>query len=228
MASGSWHRKTRLCRWLQGGALGLLVLLRSVPGSASGPGIAEYTGLSAGTEKVFQVTVKEAGEEVERRQLHTRVLAATRMNDQDVVPVRITSKVVNPKSLITWTFIEYLRVSSDRVEMVAAKYQDDAEIHQKSDVRLKAPLDVGSTWRSGQYDKLVEGQNDKVEVPAGTFSPCLRIRTTRRIAGELVYEETAWHAPGLGQVKSVSAYPLEHSQILFQLLKVKQPPRKNP
>jgi hypothetical protein len=227
MAGGDKNRQGVFACWRCWGVLGFLVFVWGAPGSACGAAVEAYAGLSAGTEKVFQVTVKEQDEEVERRVLCTRVLPATRIGGEDVIPVKIKVDLL-PKTTTTWSFIEYLRLSADRLEMVAAKYPDDAEVHIKSDVRLKAPLDEGTTWKSGHYEKVVEGQNDKVTVPAGIFGNCLRIKTTRSINGQLVYEKTAWHAPGLGHIKSMASYPLEHSQFITQLMEVKNLNRKNP
>jgi hypothetical protein len=227
MARGSRDRQGWWARWRCGGVLAFLVLVWGAPGSACGAVVEAYAGLSAGTEKVFKVTVIEQDEEVERRVLCTRVLPATRIGGQEVIPVKV-SVVITPKSTATWNFTEYLALSSDRLEVVGAKYPHDAEVHIKSDVRLRAPLDEGATWKSGHYEKVVEGQNDQVIVSAGTFGNCLRIKTTRRIDGELVYDETAWHAPGLGQIKSLASYPLEHSQFITQLMEVKNLNRKNP
>jgi hypothetical protein len=227
MARGDKNRHWVFACWWRWGVLGVLVFVWGAPGSAFGAAIEAYAGLSAGTEKEYQVTVKEHNEEVERRVMRTRVLPAAKIGGKDVIPVKIRVVTIT-KGTITWSFIEHLQLSSDRLEMVAVKYPHDAEVNIKSDVRLKAPLDEGAVWKSGHYEKMVEGQNDKVTVPAGTFSNCLRIKTTRRIDGELVYDETAWHAPGLGQIKSMASYPLEHSQFITQLMKVKNLNRRNP
>jgi len=67
----------------------------------------------------------------------------------------------------------------------------------------------------------VEGNDETVQVPAGMFTHCLKIGTVRKIDGKTVYEETAWYAPEVGEVKAVAAYPLEHTQIIHQLESVK-------
>jgi hypothetical protein len=96
---------------------------------------------------------------------------------------------------------------------------------------IKLPISVGTSWREIDrtfdgtvYDATtkIESINDNVRVPAGTFSGCVRIRSTgfasamkgtarapgrvsglRLVAGEDVsVEDYYWLAPGVGPVKA--------------------------
>ncbi|HVB79489.1 MAG TPA: hypothetical protein VNE82_05990 [Candidatus Binataceae bacterium] len=96
---------------------------------------------------------------------------------------------------------------------------------------IKLPISVGTTWREIDrsfdgtlYDATtkIESVNDKITVPAGTFSGCLRIKSTgfasatkgtarapgvdsglRLVAdGNVSIEDYYWLAPGVGPVKA--------------------------
>ena len=96
---------------------------------------------------------------------------------------------------------------------------------------IKLPIKVGTSWREiGRtfdgtiYDATtrIESVSDKVSVPAGTFSGCVRVKSTgtaspvRGIAGvpwgggglsmiasgDVSVEEYYWLAPGVGPVKA--------------------------
>ena len=96
---------------------------------------------------------------------------------------------------------------------------------------IKLPVSAGTSWREIDrtfdgtvYDATtrIESVNDNVSVPAGTFSGCVRIRSTgfasamkgsarapgrdsglRLVAGEDVsIEDYYWLAPGVGPVKA--------------------------
>ena len=96
---------------------------------------------------------------------------------------------------------------------------------------IKLPVSVGTSWREIDrtfdgtvYDATtkIESLDDKITVPAGTFSGCVRIRSTgfasamkgnarapgrtsglRLVAGEdFSVEDYYWLAPGVGPVKA--------------------------
>jgi hypothetical protein len=202
------------------GVLWLLVLALIAPSLAFGSEIEEYAGLSEGLQKTYQVIEKENDVEVDRRVLRIRVLPKRRVDNKNVIPVEVTNEGLNSKNKIKWSIVEYMLLSSDRLEMVATKYPQEIELHKRNDVILKAPLDIGATWITGEYEKVIEGKNDKIKVPAGAFTNCLKMKTTRKIDGKMVYEETAWYAPGVGQIKKIATYTLENRQFITQMIAV--------
>jgi hypothetical protein len=111
--------------------------------------------------------------------------------------------------------------------IVATKYSQEIEIHLRDDLLLKAPLVKGATWVTGVYEKIVETRNDTIQVPAGVFTNCLKIKTIRKIDGQMVYEKTAWYASEVGEIKNIVKYPQEHKLFNTQLVKAKKQNRKN-
>jgi hypothetical protein len=70
--------------------------------------------------------------------------------------------------------------------------------------------------RSHRY--VIEAHDETVEVPAGTFQDCLRVRRTRvrettaePVAGD---EDLFWFCPGIGKVKEQDQATLELEELL--------------
>jgi hypothetical protein len=207
----------RLCACWGGAVLGLLVLAWGAPRQAFGETIKEYAGLSAGLQKTYQIIEKEKNDEDFTSSRRDKVLLQKKIDGKYVFPIKRTFESIYGK----YSYLEYMLLSSDRLEEVAQKYPGENELYKMNKIILKTPLDTGVTWMTGDYKKVVESNNETIQVTAGTFANCLKIRTNRKIDGEMVYEETAWYAPGVGEVKVIIAYPLEHKQIIIQLISVK-------
>jgi len=53
-------------------------------------------------------------------------------------------------------------------------------MHKRDMVILKAPFDTGANWITGAYEKIVETKKDTIQVKAGVFTNCLKIKTIRK------------------------------------------------
>lgn len=78
---------------------------------------------------------------------------------------------------------------------------------------LRYPFQVGMSWRESRNGRatefLVESDAERVEVLAGRFFPCLKVRERLEGAAAWKYE---YYAPGVGRVKTTVGGPgFEHS-----------------
>jgi hypothetical protein len=204
----------------------LIIFLFSSPRLVVAGELEAYAALSEGFQKTYQIIQQEDEVEVDKRILRTLVLSKIKIGNRDVIPVKITNEGLTYKDKIRWTFIDYLLLSPDRLLIVATKYSQEIEMHQRDDLLLKAPLAKGATWVTGVYEKIVETRNDTIQVPAGVFTNCLKIKTIRKIDGQMVYEKTAWYASEVGEIKNIVKYPQEHTQFNILLMNVKKQNRK--
>ncbi len=107
-------------------------------------------------------------------------------------------------------------VAIETAQGLSSKMDDHAYV-------IKNPVRMGTTWREVErtldgmmFDArtTIESTSDKVSVPAGTFSGCVRVRSkgtaspvkhvsdVRRVAeGTVNVEDYYWLAPGVGPVK---------------------------
>jgi hypothetical protein len=131
------------------------------------------------------------------------------------------------------TYIEFYADDGQGIRHVAIDESDGLEsrLNDHSYV-IKLPIAAGTSWREMDrtfdgtvYDAStrIESVNDSVSVPAGTFSGCIRIRSTglastakgtarapglnsgvRLVAGgeDVSVEDYYWLAPGVGPVKA--------------------------
>jgi hypothetical protein len=187
---------------------------------ASGSPVAVYAGLSLGLQKTYKLSHKEDDIEVSHRVLRTLVLPPQKFMEREVIPVKVIDKSLSRQYNLNRNFIDYLLLTADQLLLLGTKYTDEKEIQVKNKIILQSPLNSGTAWATGAYEKTVAAANDSIQVPAGVYSNCLKIITTRKIAGQLVYEETAWYAPEVGEIKNVITYPLEGTAITTELLAV--------
>jgi len=88
---------------------------------------------------------------------------------------------------------------------------------------LKLPAKPGDQWTfesegpagSGAFKTTCTlGKEEEVEVPAGKFK-AIRVDAVATLPGETTMQASAWFAPGIGVVKSVSNVAgFEHTQVL--------------
>lgn len=121
-------------------------------------------------------------------------------------------------------FTEYYSAQPDGVRYVARQTPDGIEPHMDDhSYVVKYPIKIGTSWR--EVDETLDGTvffaktaiesiDDKVTVPAGTFTGCVRVRETgtaspvKGVANvypaadeEIKVEDYYWMAPGVGVVK---------------------------
>ena len=82
---------------------------------------------------------------------------------------------------------------------------------------VREPLQVGSNWKRTNTTGIVEGIDEKITVPAGTFEGCVKIKTT--FSGGA--QTRQWFAPRVGMVKMNYKYPDEkrNSELLLESYK---------
>ncbi|HZO81620.1 MAG TPA: hypothetical protein VFB33_07970 [Candidatus Binataceae bacterium] len=144
------------------------------------------------------------------------------------------------------TFTEYYAAQPEGIRYVARESPDGLEPHlDDNSWVIKYPIKVGTIWR--EVDRtldgtvffaktMIESVSDKITVPAGTFTACVRVRETgiasplkgvadfRPAAGGVApaatrairVEDYYWMAPGVGVIKgkhreSVGEGPMERA-----------------
>lgn len=74
--------------------------------------------------------------------------------------------------------------------------EDPAFTGNDNTVIIKAPLEPGTTWNGGNFEKKIVSIDASVDTPAGKFDKCLQIET--RTAGSVV---TEYYRENIGLVK---------------------------
>jgi hypothetical protein len=81
--------------------------------------------------------------------------------------------------------------------------------------RLEEPLTAGNHWvdpnRTEHYWDLLS-TTASVTVPAGTYNACFQVREHDVTQTGTTFDTTAWHAPGVGLVATVTDVPSDSSQ----------------
>jgi hypothetical protein len=209
------------------GAILLSLVLFAGNGCRLGNDRSDYFPLDAGWSWRYRVTseIKNIGKE------HTEMLVANRgtitVDDQKVVP-----------RMYQDGHRYYYAAQDEGVLLVADRaVGEEVKPAQPDQFVLKYPLDPGTSWSVESRTYLlrrqifsptavimvpirapmpitytIEGKDDVVRVPAGTFRNCLRIHgtaTAMRDLGERIGEAevkvdvTEWFAPGVGFIKMV-------------------------
>ncbi len=94
---------------------------------------------------------------------------------------------------------------------------------------LKFPLNKGASWKQEVegfiLQDTVEATDASVQVPAGSFSNCLKVKKlyfTSKNPTTPVKETDFWFAPDVGNVKVVIKNPQENKEIVQELVSLKK------
>ena len=83
---------------------------------------------------------------------------------------------------------------------------------------LAYPVEVGKTWEIESFTFTIESINKTIEVPAGTFTNVVEVKTTEKGAKEY---STTYFAKGVGQILRESVDSNSKKTIRFELLEIK-------
>jgi len=130
----------------------------------------------------------------------------------------------------TMTVLEYMVEDTTGVYSIAGQSGFDADptIGQPKYL-FQLPLKVGTTWSDPFTLQFVPGQarieelNSVVDVPAGSFSNCLKVRVTPippPLANQRGSDAEAllWYAPSVGLVKVIQRRPIGKGRYSLQLV----------
>ena len=83
---------------------------------------------------------------------------------------------------------------------------------------LAYPVVVGKTWNIESFTFSIESVNKTIEIPAGTFTNVVEVKTTEK--GVEGYS-TTYFAKGVGQILRESVDPNSKKTIRFEILEMK-------
>ncbi len=89
---------------------------------------------------------------------------------------------------------------------------DVRDNEEKSEIILKAPLEVGNSWSSNDQEREIVAVDQEVKVPAGTFYQVIKIKITYQDSNNTGYE---YYAPNIGLIKN--EYVGEGFEIISEL-----------
>jgi hypothetical protein len=200
-------------RFARAATAALACVALAIPACHRGkPGAADYFPLDAGMAWTFRFRASTGAS----GELVTTNLAPRKILGVMAVGQRNTGG--------TKSFTEYYAADQDGIRYVARETPDGLEPHMDDhSYVVKYPIQVGTSWR--EVDRtldgtvffaktMIESVSDKVTVPAGTFSGCVRVRETgtaspvkgvasfyRVARREIAVEDYYWMAPGVGVIK---------------------------
>jgi hypothetical protein len=166
-----------------------------------------YYPLKEGMTWVYQVFSNKPG--------------AQKITITTLAPREIQGRTVTPRKWEVEGGVKYYFIAKDDAGVYRyAEQKGDAgapRIITPKVYYLKNPVEVGTTWDSttkmGDADlkaKIsVESIRDQVQVPAGTYANCIKLKHEGRVAPKegnpapLSLTAYEWYAPGVGLVKSI-------------------------
>ena len=156
-------------------------------------------------------------------------LAPTELKGTKVVPQ--VYSFYEPASVLKQETTSYVAKDGAGFYVVARKGTSDKEpkiIPTKYYV-LKFPLTKGASWKQEVegfiLQDTVEATDASVQVPAGTFNNCLKVKKlyfTPKNPATPVKETDFWFAPDVGNVKVVIKHPQENKEIVQELVSIKK------
>jgi hypothetical protein len=179
-----------------------------LPGHAFGYGepVEKYFPLKPGATWVYQVQADKG----------TRSITVT-----NLAPREVDGQTMTPRKWDSGGALKYYLIARDdfgfyRYAELTSENEEPKAISPRV-YYLKSPVEDGNAWdittKLGLEDLTVsltiEGTNDEVKVPAGTYKNCVKIKHagsgTSREKSEVDLSLTAyeWYAPGVGLVKSL-------------------------
>lgn len=172
---------------------------------------ADYFPLTTGRVWTYQVSLKGPfGQEVDVRTTITN-LAARPLRGRTVTPQKMEFQALGR------SHYEFQYMAEDRDGVYRFADQDSGDVEPKiessTEYTLKAPLKSGTSWHAtvdlprGQPVPgvaTIEGTKDVVDVPAGTFKDCIKVRIVGATKETAANEEYVWYAPSVGLVKEVT------------------------
>jgi hypothetical protein len=115
------------------------------------------------------------------------------------------------------SFFHFQYIAEDKSGPYLFAEQDSGDVEPKvksaPEYFLKEPVDVGNSWyatldlgngHSVPARATIESTDEPVDVPAGTFTHCVKVHivaTAKTAAGQ---DEYQWLAPSIGLVKDIS------------------------
>jgi hypothetical protein len=158
---------------------------------AAAVSLERYEPLKEGAEWRYSI-VRKKGKIEEKYERDYVVLAPTKINNDNVMPVKSFDKKIKGYRL------DFYRIDKDSCTIVASQKDSDAKPIARNIIILKAPLKVGTTWESEKVVSTIVSVNDTITVPAGTFNNCLKIQD---ISPAKKLAQMRWYAPDVGDIK---------------------------
>jgi hypothetical protein len=201
------------------GVLGFMLSL-----SACSKPPATYYPLGEGRTWKYQIAVTTSSGETRAGELTVSNLAARELKGKRVTPQKYEMEIHGQPH----TMIQYAAEDLYGVFIYAQQEANDVEpkISSTTFYTLKAPLKVGSSWDATvdspggaqvSAKATVMSIDEVVDVPAGTFRDCVKVRTAATIAGGKEVEVFSWYAPSVGQVKTITPLGAADDKLLMQL-----------
>ncbi len=108
-------------------------------------------------------------------------------------------------------YSRYYRVDEENETIYTSEFlSEDHGLSREEIMFTETPLQVGeeSSWKSDWKDGIVVHfevvQFETVEVTAGTFTNCIKVRESEEADDEIIHEVYTYYAPGVGMVKEVN------------------------
>jgi hypothetical protein len=206
-------------------SLSILSSSKAAMARLTGTQAENYYPLDVGNSLRYQLSIKQSSKVKHHRdavaQEFTLILTnllKQQLHGKEVTPVKAEMQTQNRNQ----TFFNYEAEDENGIYLFAKQGFGDIEpkLEDSVNYEIKNPVRVGNTWEvtmglmfghAVPAKAEIVAMDDVVEVPAGTFQQCLKIRTIETSAptknGSLIDTHNAehydWYAPSVGLVKSI-------------------------
>ena len=189
-------------------AAGIVCLMLSVWACSKGP--ATYYPLGEGRTWKYQISAPTGSGEVQG-EITASNLATRELKGKKVTPQKY--EMQGGGRSIALSSI-YIAEDANGIYIFAQQFPHDVEpkITSVPEYVLKKPVKVGSTWdttlelgggRSVPANATIASIDEVVDVPAGTFKDCVKVRIIGTDKGATGREAYRWFAPSVGLVKRI-------------------------
>ena len=188
---------------------GISFLMLSLGACSQGP--SSYFPLSKGRTWTYEMSLKTAFGQRESATLTITNLSARQLHNKTVIPQK-TQASAGTRQI---NLFDYVVEGTNGTYVLAEQGPADVEPNILSPPQyvLKEPLRTGTSWNSpfdfspdssGPNRATIESTDETVDVPAGTFNGCLKIRISKTSQGSAIKNAYEWFAPTVGLVRVVS------------------------
>jgi hypothetical protein len=162
----------------------------------------------------------------------TQKIVITNLPERELAGKKVTPRKIDIGGMSAFSFI--LEDSNGICVFASQKPSvPEPKIEPNPSYILRNPVKAGTTWQEQDWTRLlqenipltltstIEGTDETVTVPAGTFKNCVKVKCSgnaqKRLGffgdAQITVEQYTWFAPGVGMIKSMIKESSNHMMV---------------
>jgi hypothetical protein len=172
-------------------------------------------------EKKYIENMNIGGNSVIKWSIRNVILHMQTINNEDLIPVKCESNLLKGKNIVkTISIMFYYKIVPDGIILYGKQISGTKEIELFNGFILKNPINIGKSWSTPIGEFNIEGTNETVKVPAGTFTHCVKthhVGQDMQSQSQNTYELTVWYAPNIGAIKAIEKWSLSNGETTIKV-----------